>query len=827
MVKTIKLQVYDVNESQVEYDNTVEGITWGVVAGSVLLDRPFMNDELKFGQVNSARLEFQLFGLDLDLTGRYIELSVEQEVPSNSHLVTDSGDNVVTDTGLLIDVSSQTTYERKTIFRGWIDSCKRDHSNVDRNVIAYDWLYFHRDDNVADLWNELWDSVLPSHQIGRIMQIFIDEYTPFVDSGIDYWGTGILVNWGMLVYSDMVPHPISYITLEQVFNMCAELMNVSPYIEPSSNTMRWAKLGTCSEDITDPKPPINVVGNVEGENSTWETYETQQITGVGIYDSESNLMQLVGTEDNVYKVVGNIFIINQPADVVTRMATNMLTELSTYTYVPCSLKLIESESITRPGQSVVSDMGNSYVMHYTLSGPSLVDEIIDAYAKSPYLNKDVQSNNQEFITAYKISKVEQTVDGIETEIADLKDGSSTTISQLANAVIVRLKSNGQFAEAKLIDDGTGGTEFKVTADNIDFIANNTMQLTAKNLGITSTNFSVTPTGAMTANLGNIAGWIINANNIYKEVTASGVTYATTLSSSVAAGANGFAFSISRTESGTTTYPLVIRNSGKLECSNIAATGDIVCKNLKATDSIKLTSSFNRDFTFVWCGGDTESYFTRLYNGRDQARITFIDYDAGDWNGYAGYFTGGIWRFQTMLEVANHLTVTEKVNVEARTSSGNAGLEIYGTSPYIDFHNSLDTTTDYTARIIHITSGNNKYIDFWASSSAWITCRALSFANQSSKHVKKNIKDITDDEAKKLLQLRPVSFDYKFGDVTNQRGLIAEEVAEIMPEMVIGEIGEFEEYTPYNTPSIDYSKFVPYLIKMIQIQQKEIDSIVIE
>ena len=46
----------------------------------------------------------------------------------------------------------------------------------------------------------------------------------------------------------------------------------------------------------------------------------------------------------------------------------------------------------------------------------------------------------------------------------------------------------------------------------------------------------------------------------------------------------------------------------------------------------------------------------------------------------------------------------------------------------------------------------------------------------------------------------------------------------MPEMVIGEIGEFEEYTPYNTPSIDYSKFVPYLIKMIQIQQKEIDSI---
>ena len=107
------------------------------------------------------------------------------------------------------------------------------------------------------------------------------------------------------------------------------------------------------------------------------------------------------------------------------------------------------------------------------------------------------------------------------------------------------------------------------------------------------------------------------------------------------------------------------------------------------------------------------------------------------------------------------------------------------------------------------------MDFKHSTNTWLGLNALSFNTQSSRTVKKNIKSITEKEAKKLLRLRPVSFDYKEG-ATNQRGLIAEEVMEIYPEMVNTPEG--------GIPSIDYSKFVPYLIKMIQIQQKEIDSI---
>lgn len=149
------------------------------------------------------------------------------------------------------------------------------------------------------------------------------------------------------------------------------------------------------------------------------------------------------------------------------------------------------------------------------------------------------------------------------------------------------------------------------------------------------------------------------------------------------------------------------------------------------------------------------------------------------------------------------------------------LELKTREPYIDFHRN-NSTADYTGRIINRDEG---YLDFYKTNAAWATLRAASFNTQSSIHIKTNVEDITDDEAKKLLELRPVSFDYINGD-SNQRGLIAEEVMEILPNTVSipDDYTEFDPNEPWNTPSIDYSKYVPYLIKMIQIQQQEIDEL---
>ena len=142
--------------------------------------------------------------------------------------------------------------------------------------------------------------------------------------------------------------------------------------------------------------------------------------------------------------------------------------------------------------------------------------------------------------------------------------------------------------------------------------------------------------------------------------------------------------------------------------------------------------------------------------------------------------------------------------------------------FIDFHwNTVMTGNDFTARICQRAESTVDLIG--KNSNTWGIWRAGSFSTQSSIHAKENIQDITVEDSKKLLQLRPVTFNYKNGGLTDQAGLIAEEVYLVMPKMVIGDIN-YNPEEPWNTPSIDYSKFVPYLIKMIQEQQKEIDEL---
>lgn len=99
-----------------------------------------------------------------------------------------------------------------------------------------------------------------------------------------------------------------------------------------------------------------------------------------------------------------------------------------------------------------------------------------------------------------------------------------------------------------------------------------------------------------------------------------------------------------------------------------------------------------------------------------------------------------------------------------------------------------------------------------------TVYATGFVNTSSIRYKTNIEDMTDDRALKLLEMRPVSYDYidqKKGK--DQLGLIAEEVSALEQYPVY--------YDKYNRPDgLDYSRFVPQLIKLCQIQQKQIDTL---
>lgn len=131
------------------------------------------------------------------------------------------------------------------------------------------------------------------------------------------------------------------------------------------------------------------------------------------------------------------------------------------------------------------------------------------------------------------------------------------------------------------------------------------------------------------------------------------------------------------------------------------------------------------------------------------------------------------------------------------------------------YNEEDSSSTY---VLIVGNGSNDADRSNALTLDWSgNLKATSYANFSSKKYKENISDMAEEEAKKILQLNPVKYDYKSDKLpNNQYGLIAEDVEPIMTYPIV--------YLNNEADSIDYSKFVPALIKMIQIQQKEIDEL---
>ena len=117
---------------------------------------------------------------------------------------------------------------------------------------------------------------------------------------------------------------------------------------------------------------------------------------------------------------------------------------------------------------------------------------------------------------------------------------------------------------------------------------------------------------------------------------------------------------------------------------------------------------------------------------------------------------------------------------------------------------------------YMSNGNN---------SARAPIYASAFTQSSSRRVKKNIEDMTETEAKKLLDVEVKSYDYINPDMPDGCfGCIAEDMAKIIPSCVNGDVDcADDDVASIQGIGIDYSKLVPHLIKMVQIQQAQIDA----
>jgi hypothetical protein len=150
------------------------------------------------------------------------------------------------------------------------------------------------------------------------------------------------------------------------------------------------------------------------------------------------------------------------------------------------------------------------------------------------------------------------------------------------------------------------------------------------------------------------------------------------------------------------------------------------------------------------------------------------------------------------------------------SDGGGAFGLFVNSSRFNFRQ--DNTTMVTIANNSIYPGADNASTCGQSGLRWSTVYATNGTiNTSDRRQKKNIKDIQYGLGE-VLQMRPVSFNWKKNDKGSKLGLIAQELQDIIPEVV--SVGDDEN----QTLGVYYSDLIPVLINAIQEQQEEIESL---
>lgn len=149
------------------------------------------------------------------------------------------------------------------------------------------------------------------------------------------------------------------------------------------------------------------------------------------------------------------------------------------------------------------------------------------------------------------------------------------------------------------------------------------------------------------------------------------------------------------------------------------------------------------------------------------------------------------------------------------SANNYGGNIITRNNSGNITNNVTTGTAGDGTINVCDSSNSVTINLSGQSG---NVRCVSVTQTSSRKVKDNIEEMSLEEAEKILKLVAVTFDYKVKEQgTDQRGFIAEDVAEIIPELVTEETAE-------HPAMLNYMEMIPYLQRVIKAQDEKINDL---
>lgn len=259
-------------------------------------------------------------------------------------------------------------------------------------------------------------------------------------------------------------------------------------------------------------------------------------------------------------------------------------------------------------------------------------------------------------------------------------------------------------------------------------------------------------------------------------------------------------------------------------ANDAFIGELTSKRIFAT---KIESVVNRS-TFLEAyqgqiGGFTIGRFAqgrgRWISGVNQFSVGMGNGEGGSYNGENTAFWAN-WGYNWNSPGPNAWYVTTSGNMYCRNGadfhgktdfSQTSNANFYGgvhfeKSPF--FKNGIEMgNKDIYGEGGNPAGGRNRTV-WWNQLTTGLFREKAGITSSSDRRLKENIKESPVNALDKIQALNMVSFDFIESQKHEEVGLIAQEVQEVVPHAV-----ETDEVTSYL--SINYSKFVPYLLKAVQ------------
>ena len=374
---------------------------------------------------------------------------------------------------------------------------------------------------------------------------------------------------------------------------------------------------------------------------------------------------------------------------------------------------------------------------------------------------------------------------------------SSQITQHANEIVLSVDNSGNVVSVALTGNReTGGTNFIVNADNIS-LAGKTFNLTSDDINIVSDNFSVNSNG-----------------DVVMHVTANYLLY----------------YTGGGTEITTDYSPLGVYDNNNYP----EPTADLLGSYIVILES----GSTDRGFLYI-CEQSGGAY--RWKSVTEQSSLVYVHIEEAEFN----------------IDNLNGVTIKSKqfeIDELGNASFNGAiqGSEITGVDVQtntLQVKDSFDVYYHYVEegyeedRVAatfygHETGGDQEYsvLDIDAqvlqlneADRAIFNCAvyADSYNNLSDSRIKENIEQISADYEKAYYEIQPVVFNY-IGKTERELGMIAQDLESLLIKHNISKNNCFIKKIPDEKLgmkyTLDYTKFIPYNIHMIQKQHDEIGNL---